>query len=91
MGGLATVAAGHVNVAPSHDAFLRRFEDQVDPARVLPPEERAKRALAARRVHMSRLALKSSISRSKRKAVAVIETPATAETTEGTRDAAPSD
>lgn len=67
LGGLSTAARGHVNVQPSHDAFLRRFEDEVDPMRTLPPEERSRRALAARRLHMSRLALRSSIVRSKRR------------------------
>lgn len=66
MGGLATKAAGSVNVGPSHGAFFQRFLDQVDPDRILPDEERVARALAARRVHMLRLALRSSISRSKR-------------------------
>lgn len=68
LGGLTTAALGHVNVQPSHDAFLRRFADQVDPDGVLAPEERARRALIARRVHMSRLALRSSLARSKKKA-----------------------
>jgi hypothetical protein len=45
----ATVAAGRVNVGPSYDAFLRRVEDQVDPYGILTPEERGKRALAARK------------------------------------------
>jgi hypothetical protein len=79
MGGLATRAAGHVNVQPSHDAFLRRFEDQVDPDRILPHDERARRALAARKVHMGRLALRSSLSRSKRKATPEIQRPGMAE------------
>ena len=40
-------------------AFATKFEDQVDPDRVLPPAERARRAEAARREHMTRLALAS--------------------------------
>ena len=78
LGGLTTAALGHVNVQPSHDAFLRRFEDQVDPQRVLPHEERAKRALAARKAYMGRLALRSSLTRSKRKAAPANVTPETA-------------
>jgi hypothetical protein len=89
MGGLATMAAGRVNVGPSHDAFLRRFEDQVDPDRILAPEDRARRALAARKVHMSRLALRSSIARSKRKAGPVFETARTGQ--EARHDAAEPD
>lgn len=45
---------------PARDALLRKFEDQVDPGRRLPPEERAKRAESARRAHYQRLALKSA-------------------------------
>lgn len=36
--------------------LLRKFEDQVDPERKLPEDERLKRAKALRRAHMSRLA-----------------------------------
>lgn len=48
---------------PARDGFMRRFEDQVDPDRVLPAEERAKRAESARRAHFQRLALKSAQAR----------------------------
>jgi hypothetical protein len=75
LGGLTTAARGHVNVRPSHDAFLRRFEDQVDPDRALPPDERSRRALAARRLHMSRLALRSSLKRSKKRAAPAVDEP----------------
>ena len=37
-------------------AFMDRFERQVDPDRVLPPAERAKRAESAKRAHFARLA-----------------------------------
>lgn len=50
------------------EAFLRRFEDQVDPDRTLSPRERAKRAAEARKIYYARLALKSSIARAQRKA-----------------------
>ena len=49
--------------ATAREAFLRKFEDQVDPDRVLPAEERAKRASAARRSHFLSLAAKSADSR----------------------------
>jgi hypothetical protein len=46
-------------------AFLRRFEVQVDPDETLKPDERQRRAQAALRAHMSRLALASSRARRK--------------------------
>jgi hypothetical protein len=46
-------------------AFLARFEQQVDPERRLDPEERRKRALAARKAYFARLQLASSRARSK--------------------------
>lgn len=51
---------GHAVSAPARAAFLRKFEDQVDPERVLPEGERAKRASAARRAHFLTLAAKSA-------------------------------
>lgn len=47
----------------ARDALLRRFEDQVDPDRVLPADVRAARADSARRAHYQRLALKSAQTR----------------------------
>ena len=47
----------------ARDGLQRRFEDQVDPDRTLPVEERAKRADSARRAHFQRLALKSAQAR----------------------------
>jgi hypothetical protein len=44
--------------------FLARFEREVDPDCVLDPVERNRRAISARRAHMTSLALKSSIARS---------------------------
>jgi len=44
--------------AKATQAFLDRFERQVDPDGVLPPAERAKRATSARRAYMAGLALK---------------------------------
>ena len=45
-------------------AFLNRFEREVDPDGSLPPAERARRAEAALRAHMTRLSLASSRARS---------------------------
>lgn len=50
----------------ARDAFLRRFENEVDPRRELPEAERTRRALAARKAHMSRLALRSAKARARR-------------------------
>ena len=49
-------------------AFMQRFIDEVDPDGILEPEERAKRAAAARRAYMLRLSLKSAQVRRKRAA-----------------------
>jgi hypothetical protein len=40
---------------PARIAFMRRFENEVDPDRKLPPDERARRANHALRAHMLRL------------------------------------
>ena len=45
--------------APGRDAFLAKFEDQVDPGHKLSPVERAKRAANARKAYFTGLALKS--------------------------------
>lgn len=47
-------------------AFMARFLDEVDPERTLPDPERLRRALAARRAYMTRLALRSAIARSRK-------------------------
>lgn len=49
----------------ARDAFLQRFERQVDPDRRLTPHERARRAEAARKAYFHNLALKSSLARRK--------------------------
>ena len=49
-------------------AFDRRFEDEVDPDRVLAPRERATRASNARKAFFMRLALRSAQVRRSRKA-----------------------
>lgn len=45
------------------EALLAKFEQQVDPDGALDPSERRKRAVHARRLHMSRLSLKAAQSR----------------------------
>ena len=51
--------------APAREAFLAKFERDVDPDGVLTPEERRRRAEHARRAHMARIARLSAISRRK--------------------------
>lgn len=48
---------------PAREAFLARFEREVDPNGELLPSERARRAEHARRAHMQRLAAASARSR----------------------------
>ena len=52
--------------APAREAFEKRFERQVDPDCVLPPEERARRAANARKAHFAQMALKSAQARARR-------------------------
>jgi hypothetical protein len=52
--------------APARAAFDQRFEDQVDPDRVLPEAERLRRAASAKKAFFSRLALKSAQARRRR-------------------------
>ena len=47
----------------ARNAFLRRFETQVDPEGVLPIGERQRRAEAARRAYFAALAVKSAVAR----------------------------
>lgn len=54
--------------APARKAFLDRFEKQVDPDGVLAPDERARRAEAARKAYFAKLALASSKARAARAA-----------------------
>lgn len=51
---------------PARDGLMRKFEDQVDPDRILAADERAIRADSARRAHFQRLALKSAEARRKK-------------------------
>lgn len=52
--------------APARRAFLDRFERQVDPDGTLEPEERQRRADAARRAYFTGLALRSARARRER-------------------------
>ena len=54
--------------AKARATFLERFEREVDPDGVLPPEERRRRAHYARRAHFARLALASARARSEGRA-----------------------
>jgi hypothetical protein len=45
---------------PGREAFLARFEREVDPDDVLPQAERHRRAEHAKRAHMTKLALRSA-------------------------------
>jgi len=56
-------AQGKTNTKPATQAFLAKFEKEVDPDGKLPPEERRRRAEHARRAYMARLALKSAQAR----------------------------
>lgn len=53
---------------PMRDALERKFEDEVDPDRVLDPVERAKRASNARKAHYARVSAKAAATRAARKA-----------------------
>jgi hypothetical protein len=46
--------------APARQAFLSRFEREVDPDGRLTPEERCRRAEHAKKAYFARLALKSA-------------------------------
>ncbi len=51
---------------PARRAFLATFEAAVDPDGILPEHERTRRALAARKAHFAKLALKSAKARRRR-------------------------
>lgn len=63
-------AEGKTNVGPAHDAFMRKFIDQVDPDRTLPEDERNRRAERARKAYFLELSYKSAVSRARAKAMA---------------------
>jgi hypothetical protein len=51
---------------PARRAFMDRFEDQVDPNRVLPNAERQRRVEQAKKAYFTRLALKAAQARRRR-------------------------
>jgi len=51
---------------PARDKFDERFANEVDPDRVLPEAERARRAHHARKAYFARLAFKSALARKSR-------------------------
>ena len=53
--------------APAREAFLSRFEREVDPDGVLPPAERQRRADQLRKAYFTRLALESAKARRRRR------------------------
>src|SRR5436190_16885535 len=69
IGGLETLArhGGQAMTAAARKAFLARFERDVDPRGELDDRERAKRAEAARRAHMLKLAGISAAARAARR------------------------
>jgi hypothetical protein len=79
IGAYALHAQGGTNTAPATQAFMDRFEREVDPDGLLTPSERRRRAEHARKAHMTALALRSSRVRSKGKAPVVVETSTEAE------------
>lgn len=56
--------------AKAREAFQLRFEDEVDPERSLPEDERARRVDLARKAYYSRLSRKGAEARRARKAAA---------------------
>lgn len=62
IGGLVTASRHDVReqTKPAGKAFRARFEREVDPDGLLPAAERARRAQAALRAHMQRLAMRSA-------------------------------
>jgi len=54
--------------AAARKGFMARFDDEVDPERVLPEAERFRRAEAAKKAYFARLGLKRSQAAAKKKA-----------------------
>ncbi|MFI7049045.1 hypothetical protein [Streptosporangium sandarakinum] len=64
----ANTADPAARTKPGRDAFLARFEREVDPDGELPVEERQRRAESLRRAHMQKLALASAQKRREKRA-----------------------
>ncbi len=62
IGGLTTSATTDSleRLRPAHDAFMRKFDHEVDPHRQLTETERCRRAEAARKLYFYRLALRAN-------------------------------
>lgn len=58
MGALTTHARGHTNTGPATAAKWAKYEAEVDPDGTLDPATRRKRAEYARRLDMTRLAMR---------------------------------
>lgn len=58
--GWANTADPSTRTQPGRDAFLKRFEREVDPDGVLPAAERVRRAEHARKAYFTRLAFQSA-------------------------------
>jgi len=67
IGAAALHAQGKTNTGPATKAAMSRFEREVDPDGILPPEERAKRAAHAKHLHYLLLGMKSGIARRNKK------------------------
>ncbi len=65
--------------AKARAAALAKFENEVDPDGVLPPEERRRRAEHARREHLARISLRSAKVRKMRAEIARMESEIAAE------------
>lgn len=57
---------GREHTAPARQAFLNRFEREVDPDSTLSPAERRRRAEHAKKAYFTRLALRSAQARRQR-------------------------
>jgi len=68
IGAAALHAQGKTNTGPATKAAMSRFEHEVDPDGILPPEERAKRAAHAKTLHYLQLGRKSGEARRKKAA-----------------------
>jgi hypothetical protein len=62
----ANTADRTARTAPGRQGMLRKFEDQVDPDRTLPADERAKRAESARKAFYTQLSAKAVKARRQR-------------------------
>jgi hypothetical protein len=64
----ANTADPKARTKPGRDAFLARFEREVDPDGVMDPAERARRAGHLRKAYMQELAIKSAQKRRENRA-----------------------